>query len=236
MRTVLLWALTALTAVQAAVSTTGRCGANNGGLTCAGSTFGNCCSQYGWCGSSTGHCGSGCDSAYGTCTQSDSTSKVSTDGSCGGTNGYTCQGSTFGNCCSQYGFCGSSSAYCGSGCKSAFGTCTNSQSSSNRASSTVPATRSSSVAVASPSASVKVSTNARCGNTFGASGGYSCVGSTWVSESMQLLSESALMEVAGRLLLAVRILRFRLRLLRNWLPKWLRKVHNDFIIVFGTVL
>jgi peptidoglycan/xylan/chitin deacetylase (PgdA/CDA1 family) len=34
------------------------------------------------------------------------TGAVSTDGSCGGTNGYKCSGSTFGNCCSQYGWCG----------------------------------------------------------------------------------------------------------------------------------
>lgn len=48
------------------VSTDGTCG-TQGGATCAGSTFGDCCSQYGWCGSSTGHCGSGCDSSSGTC-------------------------------------------------------------------------------------------------------------------------------------------------------------------------
>lgn len=29
---------------------------------------------------------------------------VSTDATCGGSNGYTCQGSGFGNCCSQYGW------------------------------------------------------------------------------------------------------------------------------------
>ncbi|TGO13015.1 hypothetical protein BTUL_0078g00240 [Botrytis tulipae] len=47
--------------------------------------------------------------------------KVSTDASCG--NGYTCNGSSFGNCCSQYGWCGSTSTYCGTGCQSGFGTC-----------------------------------------------------------------------------------------------------------------
>ncbi len=47
MRQSFLWALTALTSVYAAatISTTGQCGAANGGLTCAGSTFGSCCSQ-----------------------------------------------------------------------------------------------------------------------------------------------------------------------------------------------
>lgn len=49
------------------VSTDGTCG-SQGGATCAGSTFGNCCSQYGWCGSTSGHCGSGCQSGSGTCT------------------------------------------------------------------------------------------------------------------------------------------------------------------------
>lgn len=49
--------------------------------------------------------------------------KVSVDGSCGGTNGYTCKGSTFGDCCSSYGWCGSSNAHCDSGCQSTFGVC-----------------------------------------------------------------------------------------------------------------
>jgi peptidoglycan/xylan/chitin deacetylase (PgdA/CDA1 family) len=48
------------------VSTDGTCG-SQGGKTCAGSTFGNCCSLYGWCGSTADHCGSGCDSTSGTC-------------------------------------------------------------------------------------------------------------------------------------------------------------------------
>ncbi len=46
MRKAFLWAATALSAVSAAtVSTTALCGAANGGLTCQGSAFGNCCSQ-----------------------------------------------------------------------------------------------------------------------------------------------------------------------------------------------
>ena len=52
----------------------------------------------------------GCQKLYGTCNPT-----VSTDGSCGDTNGYTCQGSTYGNCCSPSGYCGGSSAYCGTG-------------------------------------------------------------------------------------------------------------------------
>jgi len=48
---------------------------------------------------------------------------ISIDGSCGGSNGFTCTGSTFGTCCSSSGFCGSTVAYCAQGCKSAFGTC-----------------------------------------------------------------------------------------------------------------
>ncbi|GAD96236.1 WSC domain protein [Paecilomyces variotii No. 5] len=52
---------------RSSVSTNGQCGAYNGTATCAGSAFGNCCSQFGWCGSDTGYCGSGCQSDYGTC-------------------------------------------------------------------------------------------------------------------------------------------------------------------------
>jgi peptidoglycan/xylan/chitin deacetylase (PgdA/CDA1 family) len=48
------------------VSTDGTCG-SQGGKTCRGSAFGNCCSLYGWCGSSADHCGSGCDATSGTC-------------------------------------------------------------------------------------------------------------------------------------------------------------------------
>lgn len=47
--------------------------------------------------------------------------KVSTNASC--CNGYTCKGSSFGDCCSSYGWCGSTTTYCGSGCQSGFGTC-----------------------------------------------------------------------------------------------------------------
>ncbi|KAJ4382155.1 hypothetical protein N0V86_002484 [Didymella sp. IMI 355093] len=127
------------------VSTDGTC-AGTGKQTCQGSTFGNCCSQYNYCGSTNDHCGTGCNSAFGTCsgsaaskdatpttkatsTKAAATSaaakKVSTDGSCAGTAGYTCQGSTFGNCCSQYGWCGSTNGHCQktSGCQSGFGTC-----------------------------------------------------------------------------------------------------------------
>jgi hypothetical protein len=112
------------------VSTDGTCG-TQGGKTCAGSTFGNCCSQYGWCGSTTDHCGSGCNSSFGTCSgggggttpPTTPTTPVSTDGTCGTQGGATCAGSTFGNCCSQYGWCGSSTDHCGSGCNGGFGTC-----------------------------------------------------------------------------------------------------------------
>jgi hypothetical protein len=48
---------------------------------------------------------------------------VSTDGTCGGTKGFKCTGSSFGNCCSQYGWCGSTADHCSTGCNSVFGTC-----------------------------------------------------------------------------------------------------------------
>ncbi|KAJ2905196.1 hypothetical protein MKZ38_006102 [Zalerion maritima] len=49
------------------VSTDGTCG---DGVTCEGSEFGDCCSQYGWCGSTDGHCGDGCQTDFGTCSTS----------------------------------------------------------------------------------------------------------------------------------------------------------------------
>ena len=52
---------------------------------------------------------------------------VSTDGSCGGTKGYTCQGSNFGNSCGRYSLCGNSKDYSYSklsqGCQPAYGYC-----------------------------------------------------------------------------------------------------------------
>lgn len=112
------------------VSTDGTCGGAEG-FTCAGSTFGNCCSAYGWCGSTTGHCDAGCNAVFGICgstspsatpasvssssapssfvtsTKTASaapapTEVVSTSGQCG--SGLTCLGSTFGDCCSAYGY------------------------------------------------------------------------------------------------------------------------------------
>ena len=51
------------------------------------------------------------------------TSKVSPNGACGGKDGYTCQGSLFGDCCSSSNFCGSSNNYCGAGCQTNYGKC-----------------------------------------------------------------------------------------------------------------
>ncbi|KAF1850248.1 carbohydrate-binding module family 18 protein [Cucurbitaria berberidis CBS 394.84] len=129
MRTAFIWALTALTAVSARVSNTGRCGAANGGLVCTGSSYGNCCSQYGWCGRTSAYCGTGCNSGFGTCSNvASSSARVST------------------------------------------------LRTSTRSSSTVSSsTRSSSAAAAS--STLKVSTSARCGYAFGATGGFTCAGS-----------------------------------------------------------
>lgn len=103
------------------ISLTARCGASFD-LTCVGSEFGSCCSQYGYCGSTPAHCDYGCQPEFGTCgaAQEDEeiidegeTSdneelpvregieglEVSEDGSCGGENGYTCLNSIFGSCC-----------------------------------------------------------------------------------------------------------------------------------------
>ncbi|KAL8912101.1 MAG: hypothetical protein Q9171_002817 [Xanthocarpia ochracea] len=48
---------------------------------------------------------------------------VTPDATCGGAYGYTCLGSSFGNCCSTHGWCGSTAAYCGTGCQPAYGNC-----------------------------------------------------------------------------------------------------------------
>jgi peptidoglycan/xylan/chitin deacetylase (PgdA/CDA1 family) len=106
------------------VSTSGTCG---NGVTCQGSSFGTCCSQYGWCGSTTDYCDTGCQSSFGTCGSSGGGSSgggstpppTSTDGLCG-SNGYACPS---GECCSQWGYCGTTSEYCGAGCQSGFGSC-----------------------------------------------------------------------------------------------------------------
>lgn len=207
MRALFLLALKALPAVYAAqISSNGRCGVGYG-YTCLGSSFGSCCSQYSYCGSTPAYCATGCQSGYGSCSstspspsQPASTTTVSKDGTCGGTKGYTCLKSTFGNCCSQYGYwyacvplnfkcsltesyySGSSSAYCGTGCKSAYGSCSASKPSSTFAQtfSTVKSTRTSTSSSNSPASTQKVSTNARCGHLFNASpSGMTCLGSQW---------------------------------------------------------
>ncbi|QGA22187.1 hypothetical protein EYB26_009902 [Talaromyces marneffei] len=123
------------------ISPNGLCGSANNGWTCAGSTFGTCCSIYGDCGSTSDYCGSNCDPNYGDCpststvtstttstsaiSSATSRSNVSPNGLCGASNsGYTCLGSQFGECCSQYGYCGSTSDYCSSAnCDSNYGSC-----------------------------------------------------------------------------------------------------------------
>lgn len=44
-------------------STDGSCGTT---VTCAGTTWGSCCSQYGYCGNTDAHCGTGCQPDFGT--------------------------------------------------------------------------------------------------------------------------------------------------------------------------
>ncbi|KAI8936841.1 hypothetical protein NX059_006078 [Plenodomus lindquistii] len=106
--------------------------------------------------------------------------KISTDGMCGGTGGFTCTGTSFGNCCSQYGYCGTSADHCGTGCQTGFGTCTGSAAPTIAKSSTVkPATtvktstRTSTTAAAA--ATLKVSTDGSCGGV----GKFTCVKSSF---------------------------------------------------------
>lgn len=112
------------------VSPDGSCGR---GVTCVGSSFGQCCSPSGRCGND---CGPGCQLAYGQCSDSidkrvvvdqplpDGSSTlmaVSTDGSCG--NSISCLASSFGDCCGISGNCGNDISHCGSGCQLGFGKC-----------------------------------------------------------------------------------------------------------------
>ncbi|KAF2014303.1 carbohydrate-binding module family 18 protein [Aaosphaeria arxii CBS 175.79] len=46
------------------ISSNGQCGNST---TCAGSPFGNCCSEWYFCGNSAAYCGTGCRSGFGTC-------------------------------------------------------------------------------------------------------------------------------------------------------------------------
>ncbi|KAH3976071.1 hypothetical protein HBH98_042480 [Parastagonospora nodorum] len=163
------WVLATLAVVQLAhaapqgISRSARCGPSFG-LTCKGSSFGNCCSKYGYCGSTINHCDSktGCQASWGSCSSASSpaaTSKISKNGKCSGDSGATCQGSTYGNCCSQYGYCGSTTAYCGKNCNPLFGACSSSPSSALAVSLSPSAV---------PSPALVVSTNARCGSVNGA--------------------------------------------------------------------
>ncbi|KAF1347068.1 glycosyl hydrolase family 61-domain-containing protein, partial [Delphinella strobiligena] len=107
-----------------ASSTDGSCG---NGVTCAGSTFGNCCSAAGYCGSSDAYCNAGCNAAYGKCDSSISTRDttfnmtVSINGHCG--RGVTCLSSPFGSCCSSKSTCGSDMDACGFNCQPLWGKC-----------------------------------------------------------------------------------------------------------------
>ncbi|KAL0943095.1 uncharacterized protein CTRU02_200981 [Colletotrichum truncatum] len=100
------------------LSEDGTCGSGTPGWVCT-PAWGACCSKDGLCGYSSAFCGDGCQEGFGEC---DSTSPPppgpgdpSPDGTCGGTNGFNCTGTAYGNCCSSGGFCGSSPAHCDTG-------------------------------------------------------------------------------------------------------------------------
>ncbi|KAF2743414.1 carbohydrate-binding module family 18 protein, partial [Sporormia fimetaria CBS 119925] len=102
---------------------------------------------------------------------------VSTDGTCGGTQGYTCLGSAFGNCCSQWGWCGSSTGHCGTGCNPAFGSCDNGPPPSTLQTSTTvrPSSTRTSSSTPPPTPTTKVTTDGSCG----AANGSTCSGSAF---------------------------------------------------------
>ncbi|KAJ0372830.1 hypothetical protein COL26b_008951 [Colletotrichum chrysophilum] len=156
----------------------GTCGAA-AGKSCVGYSGGTCCSQYNYCGNTDAHCGTGCQSLFGSCQSSASggssaassaagqasgtrtasasastNTNPSSDGTCGGTQGFNCLGTNFGDCCSPYGYCGSTTAHCDTGCQSGFGKCSGTGS------------------------DVNVSLDGKCGKT-GTSGSETCQGSTF---------------------------------------------------------
>ena len=102
-------------------STDGQCGPTGGNQTCPGSGFGICCSMAGFCGSTDSHCTAGCQDDFGSCSEGGNPN-LTTDGKCG-TNGKSCRGSSFGDCCSSSGFCGKTAAFCDAGCQATFGAC-----------------------------------------------------------------------------------------------------------------
>ncbi|TLS31129.1 hypothetical protein PpBr36_02195 [Pyricularia pennisetigena] len=170
------------------VTTDGTCGGASG-LTCAGSPFGTCCSEYGYCGSLSAYCGTGCQAGFGSCGDVSSPSSVvnpppassssspasggsvSQDGTCGGAGGKTCAGSAFGKCCSSSGWCGDTAAHCDAGCNAAFGTCNGAA-----VSLSVPSTTTTSSAT--PSSTVKISPDGSCGGADG----YTCPGTQCCSK------------------------------------------------------
>jgi len=102
------------------ISTTGRCGVDNGNTDCPS---GQCCSKYGWCGKGDAYCGNGCQEEYGICDKVEfyKPHLISTDRRCGVNHGNTDCPS--GQCCSSYGWCGTSDKYCGQGCQVEYGIC-----------------------------------------------------------------------------------------------------------------
>ncbi|KAH9863552.1 hypothetical protein J1614_009484, partial [Plenodomus biglobosus] len=96
------------------VSLDGTCG-GSAGLTCGGSTFGNCCSSGGYCGSSVDHCAQGCQKSFSSACLTSNVASL--NGDCGvRKGGYTCASGPFnGQCCSSGGFCGTTDTHCKSG-------------------------------------------------------------------------------------------------------------------------
>ncbi|KAF3226646.1 hypothetical protein TWF192_005122 [Orbilia oligospora] len=118
---------TKTTSTPAATPTSvdGSCGGTSG-YTCAGTTFGNCCSSSGFCGKTGVFCGEGCQTKWSSGCQT--TNISSNGGRCGVISGsptYTCVGGQFDNmCCSGSGYCGTTTGHCGSGCQRNYGRCT----------------------------------------------------------------------------------------------------------------
>jgi len=111
-----LWAKSSVCVAKVTVppvSQNGNCGPDFDFATCAGTTFGKCCSTSGTCGSTEAECGPG------TCYSGDclpGAGSETPDGSCGPAHyDWICGGSSFGKCCSIYGWCGDSVDHCAPG-------------------------------------------------------------------------------------------------------------------------
>ncbi|KAI6376071.1 hypothetical protein MCOR25_002886 [Pyricularia grisea] len=155
------------------ISTDASCG---NGITCQGSSFGNCCSLHGWCGSTADYCGDGCQSAFGTCSNAGNTATTSSSSSSSSASSSSSSSSRSSTSSSAGTVRSSSSSSSSSTTSSQSSTITSSRTSSTSTSSRASSTSSTrttststsktTTAAAIPTA-IKVTTDGNCGKTLG---------------------------------------------------------------------